>query len=470
MTTETIEIDLSQAGARVEGHGLSAWAAEARETMKLAFPLIFTQVAQMAIMTTDVIMLGRVGEQALASSALGITVFFFCWLIGAGPVAAVAPMIAHILGASPGNRAGVRAVVRMGFWSVVIVSLPLMALMFFTAPVMTLLGQKAELAQGAGQFTSALAIGLPFSLFYQVLRNFSTALGRPRAALWVMVMGIGFNFAGDYALIFGHYGLPKLGLTGAAIASASSYIFQFVALLAIVQQTPKLRTYRIFRRVFRPDWEKLAEVFRLGMPIGLTMMFEAMLFNSATLMMGTFGTATVAAHQISMNVPSNTFMVPLGIAMAATIRVGLAAGAGDREAVRRAGYTALAIAVLFMATTSVVLALFPRQIALLYFASDTGHSAEAIALATVFLRVAAAFQIFDGLQVVAALSLRGLKDARAPMWIAGGSYWLAGFPVCLLLGFGLHMKGLGIWIGLAFALLVAAVTMVWRFWYLSRER
>jgi MATE family multidrug resistance protein len=468
MTAELVDIDLSHAGRRVEGHGLHAWREEAGETLKLALPLIFTQVAQMAIMTTDVIMLGRVGETALASSALGITVFFFCWLFGAGPVAAVAPMVAHILGAKPNDRAGVRAVVRMGFWAVLIVSLPLIGLMLVTKPVMLLLHQRPELAAGAGQFTAALCIGLPFSLCYQVLRNFSTALGKPFAPMVVMVAGIAFNFTGDYILIFGHYGMPRLGLTGAAIASASSYAFQFVALLAVVMATPKLRAYRIFHRFFRPHWEKLAEVFRLGMPIGLTMMFEAMLFNSATLMMGTFGAATVAAHQISMNVPSNTFMVPLGIAMASTIRVGLAAGAGDREAVRRAGYTALGLAVLFMATTSVILALFPRQIAELYFASDSAQTAEAIALAAVFLRVAAAFQVFDGLQVVAALSLRGLKDARAPMWIAGASYWLAGFPICVLLGFGLHLAGLGIWIGLAFALFVAALTMCWRFWYLSR--
>jgi MATE family multidrug resistance protein len=468
--TDIAELDLSHAGRRVEGHGLDAWFAEAGETMKLAFPLIFTQVAQMAIMTTDVIMLGRIGETALASSALGITIFFFCWLIGAGPVAAVAPMVAHILGGHPRDRANVRGVVRMGFWAVVMVSLPLVVLLLFTKPVMLFLGQQPELAAGAGRFTAVLCIGLPFSLFYQVLRNFSTALGRPHAALVVMVFGIAFNFAGDYMLIFGHFGLPRLGLVGAAISSAASYTFQFLALLAVVFLTPKLRAYRIFRRFFRPDWEKLSEVFRLGMPIGLTMMFEAMLFNTATLMMGTFGAAAVAAHQISMNVPSNTFMVPLGIAMAATIRVGLAAGAGDREGVRRAGYTALGIATLFMATTSVLLALLPRQIAQLYFASGTQESMDAVVLATTFLRVAAAFQIFDGLQVVAALSLRGLKDARAPMWIAGGSYWLAGFPVCVALGFGLHMKGLGIWIGLAFGLLVAAVTMVWRFWYLSRRQ
>jgi MATE family multidrug resistance protein len=468
--TQTADIDLSHAGRRVTGHGLDAWIAEARETLKLAGPLVFTQVAQMAIMTTDIVMLGRVGETALASSALGITAFFFCWLIGAGPVAAVAPMIAHIRGAHPHDRVNVRAVVRMGLWAVVLVTLPLMGLLFFTRDVLLLLGQKPELAAGAGQFTAALAIGLPFSLFFQVLRNFTTALDRPRAPLYVMVLGIAFNFAGDYALIFGHFGMPRLGLVGSAIASALSYTFQFAALLAIVFLTPRLRAYRILLDLFRPDWEKLEEVFRLGMPIGFTMMFEAMLFNAATLMMGTFGAATVAAHQISMNVPSNTFMVPLGIGMAATIRVGLAAGAGDREAVRRAGYTALGLGVAFMSVTSIVIALFPREIAHLYFSADTARSTEAIALAVVFLRVAAAFQIFDGLQVVGAMSLRGLKDASAPMWIAGGSYWIAGFPVCVILGFGLGMNGLGIWIGLAFALLVAAITMCWRFWYLSRDR
>jgi MATE family multidrug resistance protein len=467
--THTADIELSHAGRRVTGHGLDAWYAEARETLKLAGPLIFTQVAQMAIMTTDIVMLGRVGQTALASSALGITAFFFCWLIGAGPVAAVAPMIAHILGGHPNDRINVRAVVRMGLWSVVIVTLPLMGFLMFTKPILLLFGQKAVLAAGAGQFTAALAIGLPFSLGYQVLRNFSTALDRPRAPLYVMVFGIAFNFIGDYALIFGHFGMPRLGLVGSAMASAASYTFQFAALLAIVFLTPKLRQYGLFRDFFRPDWRKLEEVFRLGMPIGFTMMFEAMLFNSATLMMGTFGAATVAAHQISMNVPSNTFMVPLGIGMAATIRVGLAAGAGDREAVRRAGYTALGIGVAFMTVTSIVIALFPRAIAHLYFPADTAQSAEAIALAVVFLRVAAAFQVFDGLQVVAALSLRGLKDASAPMWIAGGSYWIAGFPVCVWLGFGLGMGGFGIWIGLAVALLVAAATMCWRFWYLSRR-
>jgi len=467
--TDIADFDVARSGARVIGHGLEAWIAEARELLKLAAPLALTQLAQMAIMTTDVIMLGHFSTHALAAAALGNTVFFFTWLIGCGPVSAVSPMIAHILGASPGDRAGVRAATRMGFWAVILLSVPLVGFLLLAKHVLILLGQEPVLATDAGRFVGMLCWGLPFSLSYQVLRNFSTALSRPHAPLIVMIVSVGFNALGDYAMIFGHFGLPRLGLVGSGMASAASYAFSFLAMLVVIWLTPALRKYRIFRRFHRPHLEKLGEVFRLGMPIGLTMMFEAMLFNAATLIMGTFGTVAVAAHMVSINVPSITFMVPLGIGLAATVRVGLAAGAGDREAVRRAGYSALLMGTAFMAFTGIVLWVFPESIARLYFA-DPVANATTIALATLLLHVAAVFQIVDGIQVVGAMSLRGLKDARVPMWIAGASYWLAGFPVCIGLAYGFHMKGLGIWIGLAFGLAVAAASMTWRFWYLSRDR
>jgi MATE family multidrug resistance protein len=467
--TDIAEFDTVRAGRRIAGHGVDAWIAETRELLKLAAPLVMTQLSQMAIMTTDVVMLGRLGKTALASAALGNTVFFFTWLVGCGPVAAVAPMIAHILGANPKDRAGVRNAVRMGFWSVLSLSVPLITLLLFTRPILLLLGQRPELAAGAGRFTAMLCWGLPFSLGYQVLRNFSTALSRPRASMYVMAAAILFNGIGDYALIFGHFGLPRLELVGAGLASACSYAFGFVAMICVVHLMPELAKFRVLRRFHRPHFRKLMEVFRLGMPIGLTMIFEAMLFNAATLIMGTFGTASVAAHQIALNVPSITFMVPLGIGMAATIRVGLAAGAGDGDALRRAGYAALLMGAGFMTVTGILLWLFPGDIARLYFADDV-RNADVIALAVVFLRVAAAFQVFDGLQVVGAMSLRGLKDAHMPMWIAGLSYWLGGFPVCLWLAFGRHMQGLGIWIGLATGLFFAAALMCARFWYLARQR
>lgn len=445
------------------------WRMEMRELMKLAWPLIATQVAQMAILTTDVLMLGRLSKEALASAALGNTVFYFAWLFGLGPTAAISPMIAHILGARPRDKAGVRAVTRMGFWVTILLSIPLTAFLFFAKDILIALHQRPELAEGASHFVRPLGFGMIFSLGFQVLRNYATALEKPNSALWVMLISILFNAAADYALIFGHFGFPKLGLVGSGIASASSFAFGFFAMLAVVFVTPKLSEYRIFRRFSRPDWSKFIELFRLGMPIGMTMLFEAALFNASVLLMGTFGTASVAAHQVAINVPSLTFMVPLGIAMAATVRVGLAAGAGDRGGIRRAGLTALAVGTGFMACTALFLALFPRQIAGLYFNANDPANAEVLRLAASYLRIAAAFQVFDGIQVVASLSLRGLKDARMPMWIAAGSYWLIGFPICIGLGVFAKWQGIGVWTGLAFALMTAAIFLSWRFVALSRE-
>jgi multidrug resistance protein, MATE family len=454
----------------ITAHGFEAWKEEVWELAKLSGPVVLTQVAMMAIMTTDIIMLGRVGVTAIASAAEGNIVFFSTWLFGYGPVCAIAPIVAHILGADAREEDKVRAAVRMGFWAVLIISPFQMAVLFLTKPILLAFGQDYVLASGAGTFTSALAFGLPFSLGYQALRNFATALKKPRAAMIVMVFTIFYNAAADYALIFGHFGAPKLGILGAGAASASSYIFSFLAMLAVVNTTPLLRQYRIFRGFFHPHWDYLKEIFHLGMPMGLTMLFEGTLFNASLLLQGAFGTASVAAHQMSLNPPSITFMVPLGIATAATVRVGHAAGAGDREGVRRAGYAAMLLATVFMSLCAIILAVFGRTIAGLYIDPSVAQNATAIALATVFLRVAAAFQIFDGLQVVAALSLRGLKDARMPMYLAGASYWLVGFPACVLFGFVLGLKGLGIWLGLALGLLVAAIAMCWRFYYLANRR
>ena len=276
--------------ARSPSHAWAPWIAEAKQALGiLATPLIFTQLAQMAIFTTDVIMLGRLSKTALASAAIGNTVFYFAWLVGGGPASAVSPMIAHILGERAGNKGGVRASLRMGLWSVAICSIPMMAVMWFAKPILLALHQDPVLAEGAGKFVGMLSFGLPFSLGYLVLRNFTTALGKPRAGLWVMAATIAFNGLAGYTLIFGHFGAPRLGIVGSGLATAASAMFSFVAMLAIIGATPSLRAYRMFRRFHKPVTVKLAEVFRLGLPIGLSMIFEAMLSNTMTLVMGTFG-------------------------------------------------------------------------------------------------------------------------------------------------------------------------------------
>jgi MATE family multidrug resistance protein len=448
----------------------AAWAVEARAMSALAAPLILTQLAQMAIGTTDLVLLGRFSQSALAAAAIGNTLFFLAWLMGGGPASAVSPMIAQILGATPLARGGVRASLRMGLWAVTITSLIMIPVMWSAEPILKVLGQAPSLAHMAGQFCFVLAFGLPFSLGYQVLRNFATALGRPRAAMMVMLATIGFNALGGWILIFGHLGAPRLGIVGSGLATAGSAMFSFLAMMTVVHLDPVLRVYRITRRLHRPAKAKLIEVFRLGMPIGVTMIFEAMLFNTMTLIMGTFGTVSLAAHQIAMNVASITFMVPLGLGMASTVRVGLAIGAGDMAAARRAGLVAFSLAAGFMLATGAIIALESRPLAGLYLGSGSAQDAAAIAMAALFLKAAAAFQVFDAVQVVGAQALRGLKDARMPMILAGGAYWLVGAPACLILAFAFHLRGLGLWIGFVISLAAAATAMSVRFWRLTQAR
>jgi len=468
---------LADPGPLISAGRRAAWLLEARELLRLAVPMAATQLAQMIILATDTVMLGHFSKEALAAAALGNTVYFLVWLLGSGMPMAVSPVIAHIQGkhsASTKSRAKlldgreVRVAVRMGLWSVALVSLPLLCMLIFTRPTLLALRQQPGLAADAALFMSGLAWGLPFALGFQVLRSFSTALSRAVPPLVVMGLAIAWNALGDYALIFGHFGLPRLGLLGAGMASASSNIFSFLMMLTICLAVPALQRYRILHRLWQPHWRSFTELFRLGLPIGVTMVFEVALFNGAALAMGTFGLASLAAHQIAITIPSLTFMVPLGIGLAATVRVGLAAGAGDRKAARRAGFTAIGMAAAFMCMTALVLLLWPRPIATLWL-PDIAENADVLALAVSFLHVAAAFQLVDGIQVSASMSLRGLKDARGPMWLAGASYWLAGAPMCLFLGFGLGLKGFGIWLGLAFGLLVAAVSLTTRFILLSKK-
>lgn len=428
-----------------------------------------SQLAQMAIMTTDVVLLGRLSREALAAAAIGNTVFYFAWLLGSGPGMAVAPVVAQILGARPGDRRHVRATVRMGLWVTMLAALPLMLIMLNARWILSHLGQDPDLAAGAGVFVSMLAIGLPFALGYQALRSFTAALGKPMAALWVMLAAIVVNGVLGYGLIFGVWGLPKLGLLGSGLATAVSSIFQFVAMVVVIWLTPSLRVYRIFRRAHRPVPVRVRELIRLGVPISMTMIFEAMLFNTMTLVMGTFGAVAVAAHQIALNFASITFMVPLGLGMASTVRVGLAVGRDDMAGARRAGVTAMVLSVGFISVVAVFMVLFGKEIAALYLGSGRAGDDQVIALGAQFLLIAAAFQVFDALQVVGAQALRGLKDARVPMILAGVSYWLVGAPVCILLGIGMKMQGLGIWIGLAVGLAVAAVAMTWRFARITRS-
>ncbi len=449
---------------------LKPWIDESRALLKLAAPLIAMQLAQIGSLTADVIMVGELGKEALAAVSIGAVMFYFAWLVGYGPVMAVSPIVAQILGAHPNDRARVRAAVRMGVWATMLLCVPLMVLLIWARPVLMMLGQDPQIAAAAEPWVHAVALGLPFSLGFGVLRNFAAAIGRQGAVLAISVATLLVNIAMNYTLIYGHFGAPALGVWGAGIASAIAFAFSFFALLCVFLVVPSFKKYHLLHRFWRLDRAKFAEVFRLGGPMGMSMIFEAMLFNSATLMMGIFGAASVAAHQIAMNVGSITFMVPLGIGLAATVRVGLFAGGGNVEGARRAGFTAILCGAGFMSCCAVVIALIPESLTGIYVATADPANADVVELAIPFLYIAAIFQLFDALQVTGQMSLRGLKDAQMPMWIAGLSYWLVGFALAWSLAFWAGFEGFGVWIGLAAGLAIAGLGMVGRFEILSRRR
>jgi MATE family multidrug resistance protein len=448
---------------------LAPWTSEARELMKVSTPLIFMQLTQFGVVTADVIMVGALGEDALAATSIGAVMFYFAWLAGYGPVMAVSPIVSQILGAHPNDRARSRAAVRMGLWAVAMVSIPLMLFLIWTRPVLLALGQQPDIVDMAVPWVSIVAFGLPFTLAFGVLRNFVSATGQQSAVLAISVATLLVNIVLNYVLIYGKFGAPALGVPGAAIATTIAYTFSFTAMLCLLLLSPKFAKYRLLRRFFRPDWNRFREVFRLGVPMGMSMIFEAMLFNAATLMMGTFGAATLAAHQIALNVAGLAFMIPLGMGLGATVRVGLAAGARDAEAARLAGHTAImcsaAVAVFFAAC----MAMFPYTLVSLYLSGESPNTAEVARLAAAFLMFGAFFHLFDALQVTGQMSLRGLKDANMPMWIAGLSYWLIGFTVAWGLAYTAGWQGIGVWTGLTASLAVAAFGMVWRFEIISRR-
>lgn len=448
-------------------------------TLKLAWPLVLTQLASMAIGVTDVLMVGRLGPEALAATALGLSLFYMPLMFGFGLSSALSPFLAQTIGADPngldaarrrpGTSALLKAHFRTGMWSVFLASLPAVAILMFARPLFSLLGQDPDLSDVATHYIWALLPAMPIMLMIGVMRNLFSALSRPRPALIVTIIWIGVNILLNWIFIYGNLGVPRLGVLGAGIASTLA-TFIGVGLLALcVVYHKATRPLRFFEGILTFEPAKIGRFMRTGLPIGVTLFFEGAVFNAALWLVGLFGTAQLAGHQIAINVASLTFQLPLGIAFASTVRVGYAAGAKDWQAVRRAGHVGQLIAFIAMAIAAFVMWTWPYEIAGIYLDLDDPATLPAATFAAQYLAIAAIFQLADGQQVAAAYGLRGLKDTRLPMWIAAFAYWVIGFPLCVALGFGTELEGQGVWAGLAFALLVAAALMTWRFEFLTRK-
>ena len=445
-----------------------AWGTELRAMLALGWPLVMTNLAQIALTTTDVIVLGRLGAHELAAATLGSNLYLAILIFAIGVITATSPMIADAIGRKHRVVRDVRRTFRQGLWSAAIISVPAWLVLWHTESLLLLFAQEPKLAADAQTFVHALQWGFLPSLCFIALRSFVAAMERPIWAVVVTVAAIAFNIVVNYVLVFGHFGAPPLGLVGSGIATSLSNSFMFAGLALVVIFGKKFRRYRLFGRWWRADWPRLAKLWRLGLPIGATLAFEIGVFNAAVFIMGQFGTSSIAAHSIAIQIASVTFMVPLGLGQAATVRVGRARGAGDRDGVTRAGWTAFGLAMIFMTAMSTLMLSAPRSLIGAFVAIDDPANAIVVDLAVSFLFCAAVFQIADGAQTVGAGMLRGLQDTTMPMVFAGLGYWGLGMPISLLLAFGFGLQGLGVWIGLASGLGIVACLMMGR--WLQRER
>jgi MATE family multidrug resistance protein len=444
------------------------WLGELRATASLAWPLVLTNLSQSLIQSTDVLLLGWAGPLVLASATLGINLYYACFIFGIGLVLSASPMIAKELGARRHSVRDVRRTVRQAMWSALVLVLPVWAVLWQTRPILLAMGQEPGLAEGAERFVHALMWGMLPALWYLVLRSFVAALEKPAWSLLVGLAAVALNAVLNYSLIFGKLGLPALGLRGAGIGSSCANSFMFLAMAAVVTLHPRFRRYRLFGRFWVADGPRFKAVWRLGFPIAVTLALEITIFNAAVFLMGLIGPESLAAHAVALQIAAFTFMVPLGLSQAVTVRVGLAFGRRDKGGIARAGWTAFAMGVSFMALMAVVMLAIPHTLVGLFLDPAEPANRPVIALAVSFLFLAALFQVFDGAQSVAAGMLRGLHDTQMPMAFAAFGYWVVGLLTAVGLAFGLGWQGVGIWTGLATGLAVVAALMLGR--WLRRER
>jgi MATE family multidrug resistance protein len=434
----------------------------------LAGPIVVSQLLQMSMGFVDTLMVGRLGAASLAAVALGGAIYHPLFLICAGVMSAVSPLVSQSHGA--GESEPIARTVRQAFWLASILAIPGIVVMWNVQPVLIAIGIDPAVAVQTQGYLRAISFSFIPGLWYWVLRHFVEALGRPRPVMLITLAGAIANAGLNYILMFGLLGFPALGVIGTGWSTTIVVYIIFATLVLFVRSQKSLSGYDVFRNLGRPDRPYLRRIFRLGWPIGIMFGVETGLFAAAAFMMGSIGTDELAAHQIALQCAAMTFMVPLGLAFASTIRVGFEIGANNPVGAQVAGYTGMLMAASAMAVFAMVFILAPRPILGLFVDLDDPANSVVVQLGVVLLSLAAIFQIFDGVQIASAGALRGLHDTRVPMYIAIVSYWGVGLTAAYLLAFRLDMGPQGVWWGLVLGLAAAAILLTVRFGYLTRRQ
>ncbi len=436
------------------------------ETVRLAAPLAAAQLSQMAMGLTDTIMLGSLGSLPLAAGGLGAAIFFTLLIVLQGMLTPVSVFTGEARGARQSH--GVPDAFATGFLLTVLLAIPAVAMLGMAEPVLRAMGEPPELAIATGRYVDVVRWGAPAALIGMgLMRAFLPAIGQSRLLLWVALAAIGVNAALNYGLIYGVGFLPRLGMLGSAAASA---ITLWGAALTLLVSVLLRRSTRRAVAGGRSRSRLLCEMARLGWPVSITVGIETTLFLGIGLAIGLISPAALAAHQIAISVSSVVFMVPLGISQASNVRVGFWMGAARPADARRAGFVAIWLGVAFMAAAGLLLVLTRSLVVSLYVDLSAPANAATVRIAVSLLAVAALFAVADGTQVIAAGSLRGLRDTKVPMLLAAAGYWGIGFVVGAVLAFPGGLGAIGLWWGLAAGLTAVGGLLTLRFASLSRAQ
>jgi MATE family multidrug resistance protein len=438
---------------------------EFKELVIVAVPLVLAQVAQNTISFVDTVMVGRLGKEALAGIAIGSTLFQFILIVLSGVIIGVSPIVSQATGAKDDDLCG-RAT-RQGLWMGVLLFTPAFLLYRNAYPILIWLNQSPETALASSEYLKAISWGLLPALWVMGLRGLLEGKSNTKPIMIISLFGVALNVFANDALMFGHYGLPALGLVGTGYASSLVYFAVFIVLAIYVSH--QYSDLHIFSKLRRPDFSTFLEVARVGGPIGMTLAFEAGMFGAAAFAMGTIGETQLAAHHIALQTASISFMIPLGLAIATSVRVGQAIGAGSPRRAEIAGHAGMLLCIGAMSFSGLIFWLMPLPIIGMYIDINVEANASVVAYAISFLALAALFQVVDGLQVAASGSLRGIKDTKAAMVLSLVSYWLVGCVVGAYLCFGVKLEGVGLWIGMTSGLATAAVLLTLRFQFKVRK-
>ncbi len=434
-----------------------SFAQESRETLALAIPLIAGQLGHMLMGIADTVMVARLGVAELGAVTFGNTLMSVPYVFGIGLLSSVSVRVSQARGAERPEEA--HDALRHGTWLALVLGLLVAGLMFAAVPFLDVFRQSADVTALAPDYLLIVAASLVPALLTVVWKNHADALNHPWPAFWIMFGGILLNVVLNWLWIYGKLGFPAMGVAGAAWATLVSRVATAIGLIAWLMYAPAVRAWtprRWFERCRRSSFVLL---LTLGIPSSLQLLTEVAAFAAAALLIGTLGSVPLAGHQVAITCAATTFMVPLGFAMAMTVRVGEVAGAGEWPRMHRVLLGGWAYAVLFMSVTMIVFLIWGRWIAAQFV-----HDSAVVEIAAGLLVIAGVFQLFDGLQVVSAGALRGIADVKVPAWIALAAYWGLAIPLGALLAFKVGWGADGMWIGLAGGLAIAAIALAYRAW------